>query len=687
MAELPPLPAGYKLDSEVPPLPAGFALDTPFQQAQATREGQARQIYRGGGGQLANPNQGPFDIVPMGGQLVAIPPLQPAQDANFGASLKSALVEDEGTKRRLIAESLFPGDPNGINRVGFIDGVPAYVDENGVMRRVSSTPASIGANALANLPEMVGGTAGAAVGGAPGAALGSMGARGYKRAAAAILFDEPQTTLGNIKDLAAEGALNLVSGGTGRTVSRFADRAKIVDFSPRNVRSAEQVREHVKRSMGIDLDLAQASGDRKLVALRAYAARYPGRSADLIQAADETAQGQFEAATNRVLDSVAKAKPFEVAGADGINTAQMAIRMARQKVYNEVRPLYDAAYAAKPEISNPRVLAMLKLPYFDRAFSAGQRIAKLEGTALKPGEKPDLRSLDYTKQGLDDQIEKLSMAGRRKEAAALKQRRDEFVAFLDNVTDDKYQAARQRYQQLIRQTVEPLENGPVGILAKIDNREAAIAAAKIFDDQGLTPQTITTARTAIEKQDPEVWNSLVRTWMSGKIDRALREAQSGEVINPAGKVRQAFFGRESDRQKVRAMLPPGATSAFDDLMLAAERLASTPTAGSNTMRDTEIKEMLGSQGAVVFRFLTSPRQAITQAAERRALEQGTLAITEALLDPSKRAQLRRVVRMSPSQRQAILLTSVITGQALKTAAEATGTTGPDDLLPEAIAGQ
>lgn len=654
-----------------------------FAKAQATREAQALPIYRGGGGQLANPNQGPFDIVPQNGQLVAIPPLQPAQDANFGASLKSALVEDETTKRRLIAESLFPGDPQGINRVGFVDGIPAYVDDSGVMRRVSPETVRFGANVTANLPETIGAAAGAAT---PfpvvGATMGATGMRGLKRAAAGVIFDEPQTVSGNLQDLAMEAGVNLVSGGIGRTVSRFSDRAKIVDFSPRDLRSAEQVRQYVKRTMDIDLDLAQASGDRKLIALRAYAARYPGRSADLVQAADEAAQGQFETAMGRVLDSIATARPFEVAGADGINAAQMAIKLARQKVYSQVKPLYDDAYAAKPQISNPRLLSMLNLPYFKQAFIAGQRIAKLEGTALKAGEKPDLRALDYTKQGLDDQVEKLIQAGRRKEAAALIGRKNEFIAFLDNVTDDKYQLARSEYQKLIRQTVEPLENGPVGILAKIDNRDAAIAAAKIFDDRGITPQSIAFTRQTIEKQDPEVWNGLVRTWMSGKIDRALREAQSGEVINPAGKVRQAFFGRESDRQKVRAMLPPGASSAFDDLMLASEKLASTPIAGSNTMRDTEVKEMLGSQGAVVFRFLTSPRQAVTQAAERRALEQGTIAITEALLDPAKRTQLRRVVRMSPSTRQAIMLTSIITGQAGIAAAETMEVEG--ETLPPVI---
>lgn len=652
---------------------------TPFEQAAGAREAQAQPINRQ---PLAAPRTGgPFDLAPINGQLMTVPQAAPAQSANFGASLKSALVEDPETQRRLIAESLFPGDPSGINRVGFIEGSPAYVDDQGVLRKVSPGLVRFGAQMTANLPETIGATVGAGAGVA-GATLGAVGARGLKRAAAGYVFDEPQTIEGNIKDLAGEAALNLATAGAGRGVTRFADRAKIVDFSPRDLKNAEQVRQYVKRTMDIDLDLAQASGDRKLIAIKAYAARYPGKSADLIQAADEAAQGQFMAATDRVLDAVANAKPFEVAGSDAINSAQMAIRLARQNVYQQVKPLYEAAYAAKPQISNPRLLSMLKLPYFQQAYLAGQRIAKLEGNALKAGEKPDLRALDYTKQGLDDQIEKLVQAGRRKEAAALIERKNEFVKFLDNVTDDKYQQARKAYADLIEQTVSPLENGPVGVLAKIEDRQAAIAAAKIFDDRGITPAQITTARSAIEKQNPDVWNSLVRTYVSGKMDRALREAQTGEVINPAGKLRQALYGRTSDREKLKAMLPPGASSALDDLMTAAEKLASTPIAGSNTMRDTEIKEMLGSQGAVVFRWLTSPRQSITDAAERRALEQGTQAVTEAILDSAKRAQLRQVARMAPSTRKALLMTSIITGQVGAAGTGAAGMIGPDDQIPE-----
>lgn len=622
------------------------------------------------------------------------PAIKPAEDANFGAALKSDLVEDPQTKVRLAAESL--GLP--MDRVGLVGNDPVYVNDQGQLEYVSGRGSRMSAGFLANAPETIAGGVGAFT---PAPLLSStaaaVGARGIKRAAAGFFLNEPQTIEGNLEDLATEGAVNLGFGLAGKGVAKVLDRGKTVDFTPSNRAAAEAVRTRVKQSTGIDLDLAQASGDRKLISLRAYSARYPGKSAELLQAADEAAEGQFEAATTRVLDMVAKSQPSEVAGSAGINAAQMTIAAARKQVSARVKPLYDAAYAAVPEVTDKKILGMLKLPYFQQAYRDGQRIATLEDRAagksvqtvtssrreqVRPGlyrtvnesqqqatDVPDLRSLDYTKRALDDKIETLMESGKRQEARALKLKRDEFVATVDAIPNQQWQQARQEYAKLAKGSIEPLENGAVGILAKIKNPKAATAAARIFQDANVTPSEIAFARAQISKQDPEAWNGLVRQWMGQRFNAALKETQTADVINPAGKFRQAVFGTPQDRAKAYAMLPQGAAKDFEELMFAAERLASTPIAGSNTMRDTEIKDQLKGTGAVVFRWITSPRQAVVNAAERKALEQGTVAITEALLDPAKRSQLKRVVKMRPGAQQAVMMIALLGGQATKVAAK------------------
>ena len=667
---------------------------------------------------------------------------KPATNFNFGASLKAGLVEDETTKRRLIAESLFPNDPKGIDRVGFVGGTPAYLDDNGELRKVSPGLARFGAGVIANAPEAIGGGIGA-MAGPIGAALGAVGAKGLKRAAAGVAFGEPQTIKGNMMGLGGEALLNLATGGTAKGGTTFLDRGKTVDFGPTNMRAAEQTVQGVKRTTGIDLDLAQASGDRKLIALRAYAARYPGKSAEIIQAGDEAAQGQFEAATNRVLDMIATGKPSEVAGQNGVNAAQMAIAQARRQVSDAVRPLYDAAYEAVPVVDSPRILSFLQLPRFQKAFSAGQEMFALErgapvraktsnteiltqrnadgsyvrntnrvdstltdaqrvtrsqtaGNTEQLGDgltrttradstqssitRPSLRELDYTKRALDREIEGLREAGQLQKARALQTQRNQFVEQLDALPNQQWQMARQQYGALASGTIEPLEQGVVGVLARIKNPKLATAAAKIFSDPNVTPTQILEARAAIAAQSPNAWNDLTRQWLGQKFNRALKETQTGDVTNVAGKFRQAVFGTPDDRAKMTAILPGGAAQAFDDLMVAAERLASTPIAGSNTMRDTEIKDQLKGTGAVIFKWLTSPRQAVTDAAEQRALENGTTQIAEALLNPQKRAQLRQVVKMAPSTRQAIMLTTILGGQVPARVAASSGDTPPPALM-------
>jgi hypothetical protein len=600
------------------------------------------------------------------------PRVEPAEKANFGAAFKQNMVEDVPTKRRLIAESLFPGDPKGIERIGFIDDSPVYVDDEGKLRKVSSGPAAFGAAAVANAPEIAGATIGSGAG-VIGATLGATGARGLKRAAAGLIFDEPQTISGNLADVATEGAVTLGAGVIGKGLGKVLDRGKTVDFAPTSRTAAEQTVQRVKKTTGIDLDLAQASGDRKLIALRAYAARYPGKSAELIQAADELAEGQFEKASQRVLDMIATSKPSEIVGKEGINAAEMVIAAAKSKRDAAVAPYYEAA--GKVALSEEVVSAISRDPLIARA---AKRVAsdpvyqrKLEG--VPPG---SVAYWQQVKRNLDASYSKSMTAGdntaAREYADASKQLNEKLGA-----ASPEYAQANEFFAKSTKDIVEPLENSVIGVIAKIKDPNAATVAAKLFSDPNLSPQALAEARKLISAKNPEAWDGLVRQWMGQKLNQAFKETQTASVTNPAGKFRQAVFGTPADRQKAAVMLPGGAVKDFEDLMFAAEKLASTPIAGSNTMRDTEIKDQLKGTGAVIFRWLTSPRKAVVDAAEQRALEQGTVAITEALIDPAKRSQLRRVVKMKPSTRQAMLLTSIISGQAAEVAAEDV----PDQLPP------
>lgn len=677
--------------------------------------------------------------------------IQPASRSNFGASLESNLVEDEQTKLGILAKRLFPNDPNGIKRVGIVDGNPVFVNDHGKLEHVSGGFTRAVAGAVANAPEIGLGIAGSFAGSPiAGSAIAATGGRAAKRIAANLIYGEPQTPLGNAVDLLKEGAINTAGGYAGKGIAKLAGRARIVDFSPSEIKTAEQARAYVKQTTGIDLDLAQASGSRKLLALRDFASRYPGKTADMIQAQDEIASGQFDAAVHRVLDMVATSKPSEIAGRNAVNAAQATIAGARQGVQNQVRPLYQAAYDAVPLVDRTTaqgrsILDFLRLPYFPEAFASGQKLRALENGTPIPKTRstetlsrgtpedysqatttidstqtgarviksrtvegtrtetptgrlhsrnertdtditgPSLAELDYTKRALDEIIDGM-MAGdkpQRQRALFLGRQRDQFVAELDALPNQQWQLARGTYGRLISDYVTPIENSAVGALAKVKDSQLAHAGAKILGDYGVSKEQAALTRTLLSQREPEAYRGLVRQYIADAYDTAQKITQGGDAINPAGKLRQQLFGTPSKAATTRNLLPPDAAQAFDDLMLAAEKLAQTPlgasrVAGSNTARDLNISEALKSRGVSFAKFLTAPLKTISgnaaSGAERKAQEQGIESLTEALLDPAKRGQLKQILRIKDSTKQTLLIGALLSSQAVKIAASDIGET-------------
>ncbi len=666
-------------------LPAGFTIDEALDERQreisdkqvneaARRDNFARQLEDQFPGQFpADPTGNTSTVDPYASQrydAVAAPP-----SSNFKASLKNAFIADPATRKRELAKDV--GVPE--SRVGDIDGRPVFVNDAGKVQGVSNSFLSGLAGLTAASPEIVGSGAGAIIGapallgGGPvvGSGLGGGAGRAVKRGVASLMFDEPVTPASLGKEVGIETAVSAAGAGVGKAVSAFAGRGRLLDntLSPAQLRAAESTISRVKASTGIDLDLAQASGDRVLLGMRDFVARSPSQIARLIDAADEASAGKLDSATRNFLDSVSTAAPSEVVGRNGVNSAQMLLRATREKASKKVEPLYTEAYREVPEIKNRRFLAMLKLPYFDDAVKTATERARLKGIKYD-NRPPDLRLMDYTKQALDDTIEQLksdpASKGNRSVLEALVPRRNEFVKFLDNVSGNKYKTARDAYAAEAQRTIEPLTNGVVGVLSRVKDPVVAKAAAKVLNDPSVSPQAISFARTQLDQASPGAWNGMVRQWLGQKWAAANKPSQSGDVLNPAGKFYQSVFG-EGQRERTRAMLPGGAAQAFDDLMLAMEALAKTPlgasrVAGSNTFRDTAIDRQITDSIASGTKAIARPITSLVEFVEGNGKEKAMEAFTQAIMDPAKRAQLKAITKLKPGTQRALLLGSLLSTQ-------------------------
>lgn len=601
------------------------------------------------------------------------------QDSRAFPIFKAGLVEDPETKRRVVAESLFPNDPNGINRVGTIGGRMVRVNDAGELEYVADKWGEFGANIAANVPEMIGGTVGA-LSGMPvvGSTLGAVGARGIKRGVAGLLFNEPQTVGENLKGLGKEAAITAGAGLAGKGLTKAVDRGRAVDFSPVNLKEAQALQAEVKAKFGIDMNLAQASQDPKLIAAWKYLARYPGQSSNVVDAADTAQRGQMEDAVQALLAKFGPGYPSQMLGKEATASAKASIQQARKELSDEVRPLYEAAYESVPTVTDPAILSLAKRPTFSAALDKARKSLADEGREY-PADALDLRILDKTKQTLFDAAETARRQGNRNEARVIDEQRKTLVKWLDEASGDKYRIAREAYEAGMKSRIEPMEKGVIGLLANIKDEKAATAAVRIMNDPNISGREILQAKGVILKQEggAETWDGLTRQYLSQVWNRANKVTQLGEAANPGGKMFQTAAGTPNDRAKLVAMMGQERGELAMDLMESFRKIASTEVRGSDTEFNSLISAAFRGPMARTARAVMSPRQAALDAADRSAMDRLTVMVSEAMTDPNKVRQLRAIVKMPASQRKAYMLSTILAAQS----AEASAPRGGDQLPP------
>jgi hypothetical protein len=247
--------------------------------------------------------------------------------------------------------------------------------------------------------------------------------------------------------------------------------------------------------------------------------------------------------------------------------------------------LYDAAYAVG-DINDPVINRVLLEPEFQKFFTKAQSILDKKRLAaeldpqgdpskfvLRPiydpqtGQMvatPDVRTLDYIKQGIDAEIGELYKAGKSAEGNALKALREQYIRRLDDLVPE-YKAARAEYKGDI-ETLEALRLG----------------------------------RDEFRNLDPEQVQKLVKDMSKGELN-AFRTGVArnlyDSVMDPSTDINAArkIIGSPSTRKSLEALFETPAQRDF--FMTALERelelfkvagqiLAGSPTAKRKAMLET-----------------------------------------------------------------------------------------------------
>lgn len=336
--------------------------------------------------------------------------------------------------------------------------------------------------------------------------------------------------------------------------------------------------------------------------------------------------------------------------------------------------LYGAAYAAAPEIRDPRILRALDSPDIQSAYIDAVKNSKreMEAAALRgedpaqyamaelftprfdadgaligidpTGKKiPDLRSLDQIKQALDRRISGLYASGQGGDATALRQVRDAFVNRLDQVGPAEYKAARAQYKGDI-EIREALELGRQAATNKMRWQEVAktMREASPGEQAALTTGFMqnlmqrfedTTQRRNFAReivQNDNLRNKLRALVPSAEFD-VLQAAlkREAELYDQTGRVLTGSqtFGRAAEAQAIEDAVARGDISPAVDLML-------NPTPGNF------FKKTLQALGNM--RNANVSRSTYTQLA--KMLDASTPQEAEAILQQLERAAPARAAR-------------------------------------------
>lgn len=235
-----------------------------------------------------------------------------------------------------------------------------------------------------------------------------------------------------------------------------------------------------------------------------------------------------------------------------------------------------------------------------------------------------------------------------------------------------YEAALLVQEQMRRQYLEPLLQGPIGKLAQKDiTTQRAIAA--LFPSSPLpnSAQEIETAVRALVQRNPEAARQLVRAHMEMTFNEATRDLHSGARASGGANFRAKIFGNPQQAANLEAAvraLPnggqiwPGIQRFFDVL----EATGTRQNIGSKTAYNVEFLKAQSASGLIgeTTKATAKPVEFLKFLAdryERWQLGQNLDELARVFTNPRAANQLRAIARM-PVQSNAALQTVARTVQ-------------------------
>lgn len=465
------------------------------------------------------------------------------------------------------------------------------------------------------------------------------------------------------------------------------------------------------KARGIDLSVGQKTGLPSIMSKERALRTLPETVDQFGDFLKKQRMEQVPAAVRSEMDRLAPARAIDE-GADMFKQgADDVMRGMRQSRTAAASPYYQAAFNSGVE---PDIKPVLKA-ISDKLQTVGENTPS--GRALKaaymamteeqvinaPGGRvvqrvpiTDYQKLHSIKESFDDIISgafglQESNAARRA-AGDLMDVRSTFRNVLKSAHPGYAQGAAEYVKSTI--PINELENTALKQVLKRDNSAAPVRyVEQIFDaGKGIPPNDVARIRRAYESAGKlEEWNAGLRSFVTDRLDEAMRINASGEAGGVPGKMVKSLWGTESQRDLMKAALgSQQMATSFEKLMGVLQAASKSLPEGSPTAANLAAQnEMLKpSKYARFVGKLTSPgtllsagEDVVAGLKELRGPQQ-RIELAKYLLSDEGMNKLKRLTLLSPTSKAAITITGdILASSAGRATLRGFGSGVPEPQMP------
>lgn len=617
------------------------------------------------------------------------------QEASFGSLVESKQVDDLNTRIGIFAKN------RGISteRYGVVNGRIVYQGDDGNLyfeepnaKTIGGLAKDVAATTLGHPEEIAMGTLGAAAGPATAGLLAAGGA-GIRKVRGKLMYDEPQTTLGNVGEMAVAGGTGTagaVLGGklvSAHDVSMGREGARLVKAAGRGrerISLPETQRMELEgQRFGIDLLPPQTTRSPELVSRFNILGDLP-ETADLIGAARRTQHEEVVNAIDDFLGSIAKPTSPGEAGRRGVEAAKEGMEAPYKSAQAASKNLYEQAKQIRgvdiSETAGQIDTLMNGAPSGGLEKKALQRIRNMlvkketdaEGKIIEVAEDR-VSVLDKVKKEINTMWKADPKTAPEKETQrTINQVLDDMLTKVDDQVP-VYGEARKVYRETIQaKGVDELKKTKVAEIAKLEGDKVERVADLLFSPTQSSPEIVAISKPMIIKYGGEdAWNALIRVRLQKALD-GVKDTVTGGVTNIGGRFRKAVFGDPQQRKILQEAMSAEQFQALGDfsevldrtgLILGKESTTATRGIQLSRMHEEAESKLIMSATRPLYTYQRFFGDKLNEVLFTKSNER----LASAMLSPKAATELQRMLQLKPKSQKLLtqfgaFLTSVSEGE-------------------------